>query len=78
MKLSFFVGKTLFYEALTCTRMLEVIDPMFLKKIHLHDFWLWRLFYQPNWEISSLVKRNNHLKGKKVHRKLGCDICLVF
>ena len=27
-------------------------------------------FYQPNWEISSLVKRNNHLKGKKIYRKL--------
>ena len=43
----------LFYEALTCSRMLEIIDPTlilidpFLKKIHSLDFWLWRLFYQP-------------------------------
>ena len=30
-----------------------------------------KLFYQPNWEISSLVKRNNHLKGKKGKRSTG-------
>ena len=51
---------------------------MLLKKIHLHDFWVWRLFYQPNKEIASLVKRNNHLRGEKIQRKFCCDICLIF
>ena len=73
------IRKTLLYEALTCSRALEIIDLyMFEKKIHLHDFWLWILFYQPNWEISSLVKRNNHLKSEKIHRKLCCKIFLIF
>ena len=76
-KLSYSVRKMLFYEALRCSRTLEtvdpiliLIDPFFSKKIHSHDFWLWTLFYQLNWEISRLVKRNNHLKGKKIYRKM--------
>ena len=32
---------------------------------------MWRLFYQPNWEISNLVKRNNHLKRKKDSQEIA-------
>ena len=84
-KLSYSIRKMLFFEALTCSYTLGILDPMlifidpFVKKKSIRMiFGCEKLFYQPNWEISSLVKRNNHLKGKKIHRKLCCDICFIF
>ena len=71
-KSSFLLQKCLLYEALTCSHVLGIIEPIYFeKKKHLHDFWLWRLFYQPNLEVYSSLKKNNHLNGKKkIHRKL--------
>ena len=46
------------------------------EKIHLHDFWLCRLFYQPNLEISSLIQKNNHPCQKyTVYLKIERNFC---
>ena len=66
-KLSYSVKKTFFYEALTCIRTLGIMNPIYFEKKSIcmifgcGDF----VFYQPNLEISSLTKRNNHLNRKK-------------
>ena len=63
-KLSYSVRKILFYEALTCSRTLGSIDPIlilidpFFKKNPFAWFFAVEMFYQPKWEISSLVKKN--------------------
>ena len=48
----------------------ELLILHILKKKNLHDLLLWSLFYQPNLEISSLIKRNNHLNGNKDSQKI--------
>ena len=44
--------------------MVEVVDPICFWKKSICMIFDCGVFYQPKWEISSLVKKNNHVKGK--------------
>ena len=67
--INLFCDKNFFYGALTCSRMLGIIDRIYFEKKLIYMIFGYGAC-QPNLEISSLIKRNNYLNGKKINHHL--------